>query len=289
MAWIGDVTHGCRLKLKGEDSLWEQPHGYTSDAPVGWAGQRGSGNLSLLTNGDGAVLSASSGFNSIESGATLRFRFDLVTTPVKRRDARHFHWRYLMGCGGCDGPNSTCPPPTLTNDDNVTDIGVNAVIIHQGCSINPYINWPWSASPDDTFPAELRAFVADRHHKGVRTLMYYTTRELSNRAAELDVLRSLGHEVIVDGDTSKSGGIPTISGGAGGVSWLQEHLRTNYTPGWTTLVRDNKTDAAIGDVGVSRWGNYYVEGMRNLACETDVDGKPQIATSTALAYVPCLQ
>ena len=86
--------------------------------------------------------------------------------------------------------------------------------------------------------------------------MYYTTRELSNRAAELDVLRSLGQEVIVDGDTSRSGGIPTIPGGAGGVSWLQEHLRTNYTPGWTTLVRDNKTDAAVGDVGVSRWGNY---------------------------------
>eukprot|EP01043_Picozoa_sp_COSAG02_P092614 COSAG02_NODE_29213_length_574_cov_0.423158_1_plen_91_part_10 len=91
----------------------------------------------------------------------------------------------------------------------MTDIGVNAVILHQGCSNNPYINWPWSGSPDDTFPAELRAFVADRHHKGVRTLMYYTTRELSTRAAELDVLRSLGHEVIVDGDTSKSGGIPT--------------------------------------------------------------------------------
>ena len=55
--------------------------------------------------------------------------------------------------------------------------------------------------------------------------------------------------------------------------WLQEHLRSNYTPGWTTLVRDNKTDAAIGDVGASRWSNYYVEGMSNLACEaTQIDG-----------------
>ena len=112
--------------------------------------------------------------------------------------------------------------------------------------------------------------------------MYYTTRELSNHAAELDVLRSLGQEVIVDGDTSRSGGIPTIPGGAGGVSWLQEHLRTNYTPGWTTLVRDNRTDAAVGDVGVSRWGNYYVEGMRNLACETGVDGVPRTIPCTLL-------
>jgi hypothetical protein len=102
--------------------------------------------------------------------------------------------------------------------------------------------------------------------------MYYTTRELSNRAAEMDVLRSLGREILKDGDTSQSGGIPSIPGGAGGVSWLQEHFRTNYTPGWTTLVRDNKTDAAVGDIGASRWGNYYVEGMKNLACETGVDG-----------------
>ena len=298
MAWVGDVSHGCRLKLKGENALWEQPSGYTDDPPIGWAGQLGGGNLSLSASAKGAVLSASSGPNTVKSGAALRFKFDIVTTPVKHRDPRHFHWRYLMGCGGCDGPNSTCPTPTLSNDYNVTDIGVNAVILHQGtpvwtsplpsrfalgppvtrvlclagCPNNPYINWPWGSGPDDTFPAELRAFVADRHRKGVRTLMYYTTRELSNRAAELDVLRSLGQEVIVDGDTSKSGGIPAIPGGAGGVSWLQEHLRTNYTVGWTTLVRDNKTDAAVGDVGVSRWGNYYVEGMRNLACETDVDG-----------------
>ena len=90
--------------------------------------------------------------------------------------------------------------------------------------------------------------------------MYYTTRELSNRAAELPVLRSLGDEVLLDGV-------------AGGEWWLQEHLRSNYQPGWTTLVRNNLTDAAIGDVGASRWANYYVEGMSNLACESArVDG-----------------
>ena len=64
-----------------------------------------------------------------------------------------------------------------------------------------------------------------------------------SQAAELHVLRSLGQEIIRDGDVSRPGGIPAIPHGAGGVSWLQEHLRKNYTPGWTTLVYPNKTDA----------------------------------------------
>ena len=73
----------------------------------------------------------------------------------------------------------------------------------------------------------------------------------------------LGDEILLDG-----AGVRDAS-----EWWLQEHLRSNYTPGWTTLVRDNKTDAAIGDVGASRWSNYYVEGMSNLACEaTQIDG-----------------
>eukprot|EP01050_Picozoa_sp_SAG11_P008538 SAG11_NODE_759_length_7305_cov_2.494865_6_plen_147_part_00 len=123
-----------------------------------------------------------------------------------------------------------------------------------------WINWPFSAGADDGFTSDLINFTAARHSKGVRVQMYYTTRELSNRAAELPVLQSLGSEILLDGP-------------GGGEWWLQEHLRSNYTPGWTTLVRDNKTDAAIGDVGASRWANYYIEGMGNLACaSTHIDG-----------------
>jgi hypothetical protein len=62
--------------------------------------------------------------------------------------------------------------------------------------------------------------------------MYYTVRELSNRAAEFPVLQSLGHEILVDGNTSEPGGIPSIPGGAGGVSWLQEHMRHHYKTGY---------------------------------------------------------
>ena len=136
MAWVGGVSHGLRLKLKGEESIWEQPEGYAETAPRGWAGLRSLGNLSLSPDAE-AVLSASSGPQSLGPGTTLKLKFDVVVTPVKQRDPQHFKWRYLMGCGGCDGPRSHCPPPTLDNNYNVTSIGVNAVILHQGEALPP--------------------------------------------------------------------------------------------------------------------------------------------------------
>ena len=114
-----------------------------------------------------------------------------------------------------------------------------------------WINWPFSSGPDDSFPQDLVNFTAARHSRGIRVQMYYTMRELSNRAAELPVLRSLGDEILLDGV-------------GGGEWWLQEHVRSNYTVGWTTLVRDNKTDAAIGDVGASRWANCKSVAFSNL-------------------------
>lgn len=56
-------------------------------------------------------------------------------------------------------------------------------------------------------------------------------------------------------------------------SVLQEHVREHYKTGWTTDVLHNQTDAAVQNIGASRWSNYYVEGMKQLACfPPHVDG-----------------
>ena len=47
-------------------------------------------------------------------------------------------------------------------------------------------------------------------------------------------------------------------GKGGGFSWLQEHLDSDYIAAW--FVPPLK-DAAIINSGVSRWHNYYVEGL----------------------------
>jgi hypothetical protein len=86
--------------------------------------------------------------------------------------------------------------------------------------------------------------------------IYYTVRELSNRAPELFALRSLGDEVFLPSP-------------GGGFSWLQEHLGGNYIAGW--LVPDLE-DAAVVNSGVSRWHNYYVEGLNWLVKNAGIDG-----------------
>ena len=128
-------------------------------------------------------------------------------------------------------------------------MGFNAVTIHQGCPLNPFIvsqmqplfspcsrvssekvagqNWPFDVDVTQT----LSTYTAARHRQGVAVQMDYTVRELSNRAAELPVLRSLGQEILVDGNTSGPGGLPPVPGGQGGVSWLQEHVRHHYKTG----------------------------------------------------------
>jgi hypothetical protein len=69
-------------------------------------------------------------------------------------------------------------------------------------------------------------------------------------------MRSLGHEIY-------------STGKGGGYSWLQEHLGDDYIAAW--YVPEIK-DAAIVNSGMSRWHNYYVEGMNWLVQNVGIDG-----------------
>jgi hypothetical protein len=73
---------------------------------------------------------------------------------------------------------------------------------------------------------------------------------------KLFALRSLGNEIFAPGP-------------GGGFSWLQEHLDGNYINGW--FVPELK-DAAIINSGVSRWHNYYLEGLNWLVENVGIDG-----------------
>jgi hypothetical protein len=292
-AWVGSTKHGLRLKLKGRENVWDGPlnpigvcdsgtHTCDGVSQVGipassWA-HGAEAKLALDRRG---VLRAASDGRTIPQGASLQFRFDLVTTPAKPRDPQHWHWRYLMGCGGCDvagaqmdGATKCTPSPSNFDRkvENMSLIGFNIAVIHQGCPLNPFINWPF----DVNITRELSLYTAARHARNQSVQMYYTVRELSNRAAELPVLRSLGSEVLVPGNVSLPGGLPPLKHGAAGVSWLQEHLRhdgSGYKTGWTTDVRHNLTDAAVQNYGPSRWANYYIAGMKRMACfPPHVDG-----------------
>ena len=81
-------------------------------------------------------------------------------------------------------------------------MNASVVTLHQGIPgevngtlVNPYINYPF-VPPTVRFMAN---YTAQARALGLRTKIYYTVRELSNRAAELFALRAIGG-MLVGGD-----------------------------------------------------------------------------------------
>jgi hypothetical protein len=103
--------------------------------------------------------------------------------------------------------------------------------------------------------------------------IYYTVRELANRAVELWALRSLGTEIFRrDAALVYSVEKTEVATSGGGDPWLREHLVDNYVPAWRQPLWDKETDASIATVGLSRWHNYYLEGLDYLMKQTGING-----------------
>jgi len=134
--------------------------------------------------------------------------------------------------------------------DEVKADGGTVVNIHHANEINPYINYPFFNLDKQT------AYITEAHAKGIKVKLYDTIRELTYHAYELFALRSLGDEILNDGD-------------GGGHSWMQEHMEDHYHSAWHAYSVD---DAAMLDKGTSRWTNYYVEGLSWLAQHQKIDG-----------------
>jgi hypothetical protein len=103
--------------------------------------------------------------------------------------------------------------------------------------------------------------------------LYYTVRELTNWAAELWALRSLGTEIFRRDTTLVYSVEKTeMAATGGGDPWLREHLVDNYVPAWRQPLADGATDASIATTGLSRLQNHYLEGLDWLMKETGVNG-----------------
>lgn len=238
--WIGDVNAGLRCRLFGEN--YRRPlvnvhyHHQPLNLPPAWHND-GQGGCSIREEGDDrVVLRAAGGPRTIRPTETLHFNFTLLITPLKPL-ATDNHWarRYY---------HAYHPP------DQVVQSGANVVNVHHGNELNPYINYPFLSAE------KMKRYVDEAHAKGLKVKIYYTVRELSNHAAELWALRSLGDEVLA-------------AGPGGGHTWLQEHLDPPYVPAWCTPATH---DVAIVTTGTSRWHNYYLEGLDWLARNVGIDG-----------------
>jgi hypothetical protein len=134
--------------------------------------------------------------------------------------------------------------------DSVAKMGANVINVHHATPINPFINYPFLR------PDTMRAYIDSAHARQMKVKIYYTVRELTNRAPELWTLRTLNDEVLADGP-------------GGGWSWLQEQVEGSYLGGWFV---PEISDAALVTSGVSRWHNFYIEGLDWLARNIGIDG-----------------
>ena len=238
-AWIGTVNAGLAFHLRDEHYL--RPlntnfyHQQPLRMPVSWD-NHGQGGIRLRSQPTAYLAEAFSGPRTMQAGETLRYDIVMRVTPFKTiKPAEHFSERYFHKYDDLDAIRAD---------------GANVVNIHHATPINPWINYPFLEA------GAMRAYVDAAHQRGMRVKIYDTVRELSDRAPELPMLESLGHEVI-------------SAGKGGGFSWLQEHLDGDYIAAWH--VPENR-DAAVINAGQSRWHNYYVEGLDWLAREVGIDG-----------------
>jgi hypothetical protein len=239
-AWLGDSGAGLQFSLRAEN--YSRPlntNFYQSkplNMPPSWFND-GKGGITIREiDGSTVLISCFAGGRTLRPGEDLHFDFNLLLTPFKPLDTRS-HWgtRYFHN---------------FKPVDEAIRAGANTINVHHANDVNPYINYPF------LHQKEMKAYIDEAHRKGLRVKIYYTIRELSNRAPELFALRSLRSEIF-------------SAGPGGGFSWLQEHVGTDYIAAWFV---PELQDAAIINSGMSRWHNYYVEGLRWLVDKMQIDG-----------------
>jgi len=244
--WVGAVNAGLQCQLRAENYSRPLNTNFYQLKPLNlppswWNEGRGSVRVEEAEAKDKrskkeVVFTASSGARQLKKGEVLYFNFNLLLTPFKPiNPGKHFSERYYHA---------------FKPVSEIAATGANVINVHHATEINPFINYPFLR------PEKMKAYLDEAHRQGLKVKIYYTIRELSNRASELFALESLKHEIFTDGQ-------------GGGYSWLQEHLHSGYIAGW--FVPELK-DAAIINSGMSRWHNYYIEGLAWLAKNVGIDG-----------------
>ncbi|HYM94794.1 MAG TPA: glycoside hydrolase domain-containing protein, partial [Chitinophagaceae bacterium] len=238
-AWIGSVNAGMQYSLRDENYVRPLNTNFYLQKPLllptSW-GNNNKGGIDITEENNSTLVNNYSGERSMKKGEVLYYNFTLLITPFHPINTE-FQW-------------STRFYHKYNNLDTIKASGATVVNIHHATPINPWINYPFIEWK------KMKAYIDEAHSKGLKVKIYNTVRELSDHAYEIFAMRSLGHEIY-------------STGKGGGFSWLQEHIGEDYIPAW--FVPELK-DAALVNSGMSRWHNYYVEGMNWLVQHVGIDG-----------------
>ncbi len=238
-AWIGTVNSGLQFSLRDEKYVRPLNTNFYLQKPLllpsSW-GNANKGGITIALKGKSVLVNSYSGERKLKQGDVLHYNFTLLITPFHPINT-DFQW-------------STRFYHKYENLETVKANSATVVNIHHANAINPWINYPFIEHK------KMKNYIDSAHALGLKVKIYNTVRELSNHAYETFPMRSLGHEIYSPGK-------------GGGFSWLQEHVGDDYIAAW--FVPEIK-DAAIVNSGMSRWHNYYVEGMNWLTQNVGIDG-----------------
>ena len=247
--FLGGLNGGARVEFMGEDFVEPFVNIYYRHRPYHMSRafyNQGKGGIRVESGENGALLTAYTGSRRMNPGECLQFDFSILLTPLKEFDAKkRFGVRYDHSWFAED-----CV-------EQARESGANYIIIHHASIANPYINYPFIENE------RLHNLGEEIHRAGLRMKIYYTIREFSDYAYEMQPFLSLGDEIY-----------PRPRQGMESILWQPETLEEfrqaygeNVIPAWKSDV-----DSALLTDGGSRLCNYYIEGLDYLVKTHDIDG-----------------
>ena len=166
--WLGKPDSGLRVKFKGSDPRWNSPTELPELPPLPWANCKGNaksltaaafrqtclGTVNITKRGTSAVIESHTGPLCLAAMEPLSFVLDLMVTPVHPVDLQqHMNTRYvhLFGDVQTTSPLGGNPSGSLEGlVDLIATLGGTWAILHQGTSLNTFINSPIN---EDVVPA----------------------------------------------------------------------------------------------------------------------------------------
>jgi hypothetical protein len=251
--WAGAVNAGLNVKLKHLEPDWSMNALRKTGPYRDWYNE-GKGGCKLKNTENGLRLTAFTGEKAMSKDEEMVLNFQLGITPFKPLDKDHWQQRYFH------------------NSEVKRAYGKAKVInIHHANEYNPFINYPFLT------PDIMKEMVNRNAEQGIKTKLYYTVRELTVFLPELWALRSLGDEIYTNyAVTMGTAHMPEDkSKGDLGHAWLHEHLRTRFNSKWHSHIPENIHDGwdfSIQTQALSRWLNYYTEGLGWLTKNIGIKG-----------------
>lgn len=269
--WAGNIDSGCILRLISGNAadvpLLNCYYDWSPlNPPESWY-NHGNGGITLKKEGHVLHVSCFSGTSEQTENA---YDFELRLTPFHRIDYKT-HWQtrfFHPHMHSFELKDEDC----FTNPDfaGLRGKGVNCLNVHHAISLNPIINYPFSAKSLSL----LQKFVNDAHKEGFKVLLYYTVRELSVHAPEFKALYSLNGEIFFP--WQDNGKWPVTTPAEGPDPWFKTHLDYGFLPAWTEVIKSGPLhgipDRSLITTPRSRLENFYLEGLRFLLERCPIDG-----------------